>query len=196
MRQIFKYERFDIIVTDEHCEEFEEISHEMAIDQRHPLWKNYYDVKVSDFDAVSITMMNGKPVCFNGSMTKDIWNGAARAMSRTYLCQAGRPYYKEIGFENTKLYVSHYHMTNNRPYFISRQVMRNIPVDWRSFMSFTEWMRGTGLPIRYTNRLYKMGTNENVPESWQYIFWITPEKTEIESITSEEWESRFIINRN
>lgn len=177
MRQVYNYEKFQILVTDEESDEFSDLQEEMAIDQTHPLWKNYFNIDLGAFDLYAITIINGKPLGFQACQTKDIWNGASRAMTRTYLHKNATHLYKEIGVENTKLYGTVFKDIVNRPFFISREMMRTPEIDWRSFNYFCKWMKnGTNMPLHWDNNVYQMSK-----ESWQFIVWLQKDTRNIAS---------------
>jgi hypothetical protein len=180
MRYHFNYDKFQILVTDEYSDEFEDLQNEMAVDQSHPLWKNYFNIDVDVFDLHAITLIGNTPVGFQGCQTKDIWNGSSRAMTRTYLHKTATHLYKEIGVENTKLYTSIFKEVINKPFFISREITRSPEIDWRSFNYFCKWLKnGTNMPLCWDNKLYEMSK-----DSWQHIVWLQNEQREIRSLDS------------
>ena len=175
MRYLYNYNKFHILVTDEYSDEFEDLEKEMSVDQSHPLWKNYFNIDLDAYDLHAITIVDGTPVGFQACQTKDIWNGAARAMTRTYLHKSATHLYKEIGVENTKLYSTVFKELVNKPFFISREMMRSPEIDWRSFDYFCKWMKkGTQMPLHWDNRVYQMAQ-----DSWQFIVWLQNEQREI-----------------
>lgn len=174
MRYLFNYNEFQILVTNEYSDEFEDLQSTMEVDQSHPLWKNYFNLNLTDYDLHAITIYDGNPVGFQACQTKDIWNGASRAMTRTYLHKSATHLYKEIGCENVKLYSNIFKELVDKPFFISRE---NTGTD-KSFEYFSKWLKKTTkMPLHWDNRLYEMSKN-----SWQHIVWLQNEQREIRSL--------------
>src|SRR6056300_703682 len=195
MRKIIDYVDFNFFVSDEDTPEFKEAVNYISLDQSNTLWKNYFSLQCTHFDMYCVIQMKGNPIGLHGLQSRSLWNGASRAMSRSYLDKSfhrsGDPIYKKIGFESIMLYDNVFRNYFDQPFFVSREITKRPDIDFLGLKSLVRFVeRNTHLQIHYDDKLYRM-SNSDSPSSWQYIFWIGDKKTDIEFISAEEWSKLY-----
>lgn len=195
MQKIIDHIDFNFFVSDEDTPEFEEAVNYISLDQSNPLWKNYFSLQWDHFDMYCVIQMKGNPIGLHGLQSRSFWNGASRAMSKSYLDKSfhrsGDQVYKRIGFESIMLYDSVFRDHFDQPFFVSREITKKPDIDFLGLKSLVRFVeRNTHLQIHYDDKLYRM-SNSDSPSSWQYIFWIGDRETDIESISAEEWSKLY-----
>lgn len=77
-------ENLELITSNEPFVEMDRILEIASKDDSHPLYKNYTDVRLTDFVFVNVILTDGVPSLFYGLQQKDWMDGAARAYTRMY----------------------------------------------------------------------------------------------------------------
>jgi hypothetical protein len=184
------------IITKDTCGEWETIYEIARNDQDHPLWENYQNINLADYDAMIINVRDGIPAAFHGVYNNGRWpDNVARICNRAYI----NPYFRdqgkglEITADNIKYVLSLYKLWKKDVLFITRGVQYDNPaISYRKFEKFAKFVsETTGYNLEFDNRLYKCCPSES-KDCYQFALWYDPKgirkSLDIKSIEIPQWE--------
>ena len=185
------------IVTNNPCGEWEKIYDIARNDKSHPLWENYQNIDLKEYEAMIINVRDDIPAAFHGVYNNGRWpHNVARICNRAYI----NPYFRDLGqglkitSENIRYVVNLYQFWEKDVLFISRGVQYSNPeVSWKKFQKFAKYVtETTGHNFVYDDRLYQCCDAE-CKECYQFALWYDPKNIrhtlDIKSITQEQWKN-------
>jgi len=185
------------IITNNSCKEWETIYEIARNDHSHPLWENYQDIDITEYQAMIINIRNGIPAAFHGVYNGGRWPvNTARICNRAYI----NPYFRDLGqgleitAENIKYALSLFGYWRKDVLFITRGVQYDNPeVSHRKFEKFAEFViERTGFKLDYDDKLYKCCENET-KDCYQFALWYDPKgirkSLDIKSIEISQWKN-------
>jgi len=185
------------IITNQPCGEWENIYSIARNDRDHPLWENYQNIDITEYEAMIINTRDDVPAAFHGVYNNGRWpDNVSRICNRAYI----NPYFRlrgqglEITADNIKYVLGLYPLWKKDVLFISRGVQYDNPkVSWKKFQKFAEFVIArTGFDLVYDNKLYQCCGSE-CKECYQFALWYDPKNIrhtlDIKSITQQEWKN-------
>lgn len=185
------------IITDKSCGQWEELYEIARNDQTHPLWSNYQEFDLSEYQAMIIYIRDNIPAAFHGVYNNGRWpNNVARICNRAYI----NPYFRDLGqgleitSTNIKYVIDLYDLWKRDVLFISRGVQYdNVEVSYSKFVKFAKFVsESTGHTFTYDDKLYQCVPAEG-KECYQFALWYDPKgirnTLNIKSISQEQWKN-------
>lgn len=183
------------ITVSDHSPEWLEIYQIAQKDRGHPLWRNYQDIKVADYESMIVNMRDGVPAAFHGIYNRGRWpENVARICNRAYI----NPYFRDLGqgleitWKNIKFVLDNYERWNRDVLFISRGVQYgDVEISWRKFQKFCDFIsKKTGYPLTFDGYLYQCCANET-RDCYQFCLWYDPKSIKhtlsMPKITRNQW---------
>jgi len=168
----------EYLIVEESSPEWQEIYRISQLDKTHPLWQNYQNIKLSDYDYMIVNVRNGVPAAFHGIYNNGRWpENTSRICNRAYI----NPYFRnagqglEITANNIKYVLDNYKRWDKDILFISRGVQyENVEISWRKFQKFCDFViKKTNYDLKFDHHLYKCCPNES-RDCYQFCLWYDP----------------------
>jgi len=184
----------NFVFVDEHSLYWQDIYLQAQTDKSHNLWRNYQNIKVSDYEHMIIQLRDNTPISFHGIYNNGRWpNNVSRVCNRLYTL----PAYRDINCTTTgnaiKFDCDNYNKWNKDVLFISRGIQYdNIETTYKKFILSVRWARKySGYNWVYDDRLYQT-YNPACKDSYQFCLWYDPknvrDKLDIPNISIDEWK--------
>lgn len=183
------------VIVNEDSPEWKEISEIARNDQSHSLWKNYQNIKPSDYEYMVVCVYDDIPSGFYGIFNDGRWpSNVSRMFNRTYLKPDIReyPHGPLKGARALKYTLDNFDKWGKDILFVSRGVQYDDPdVSWKKLRRFVDFLIDkTGYPLELDQYLYRCCLKPK-RSCYQYIIWYDPKslrhEIDIPKITKEEW---------